>query len=273
MRNMMQQISGALDRPDLKARAILRWAMAIVIVASVVTGRGLSDASSADPEIMARVNGEAITRAEWQRMLTDSRARLTYQQEHGGQEPKGDELQRWALRMLINKRLALQEATRLNITVAEGDVDRAVARWKARMKSVKKVQRYLKSRGLDESSLRDIIRTDMLMTRATAAVIQGARVSDEQVQKYYEAHKAELTVPEEVRLKEGRPARTKTLEEARPEIEKRLLSVKQREVLQAWLTEQEKMSKIEIFLQPTGSGSAISSQLSALETEESVGEE
>ncbi len=50
-----------------------------------------------------------------------------------------------------------------------------------------------------------------------------------------------------LRLEERRPARTKTLAEARPEIERRLLPAKQQEFLQAWLAEQEKESKIEVF--------------------------
>jgi foldase protein PrsA len=55
-----------------------------------------------------------------------------------------------------------------------------------------------------------------------------------------------------VRLEERRPARTKTLEEARPDIEQRLLSQRQREVLQAWLAEQEKASKVEILMPAAG---------------------
>jgi parvulin-like peptidyl-prolyl isomerase len=51
-----------------------------------------------------------------------------------------------------------------------------------------------------------------------------------------------------VRLEERRPARTKSLAEARPEIEQRLLPAKRQEAFQAWLAEQEKTSKIEVFL-------------------------
>jgi parvulin-like peptidyl-prolyl isomerase len=52
-----------------------------------------------------------------------------------------------------------------------------------------------------------------------------------------------------VRLEERRPARTKTLAEARPEIEQRLLPARQREVVLEWLAEQERKSKIEILLE------------------------
>ncbi len=45
-----------------------------------------------------------------------------------------------------------------------------------------------------------------------------------------------------------RPGRTKTLDEARAEIERGLLPARQQEVFQAWLKEQEEKSKIEVLL-------------------------
>jgi parvulin-like peptidyl-prolyl isomerase len=50
-----------------------------------------------------------------------------------------------------------------------------------------------------------------------------------------------------VRLYERRHAGTKSLDEARPEIERRLAAEKRHETLQAWLEEQENESKIEIL--------------------------
>jgi hypothetical protein len=52
-----------------------------------------------------------------------------------------------------------------------------------------------------------------------------------------------------VGLEGRRPVRAKSLGEARPEIERRLLPAKQQEAVQAWLTEQEKTSKIEVYIE------------------------
>jgi len=305
-------------------RALLLWAFLIVLVA------GPSGAWGEEPEIVARVNGEPVTRAELQRMLADSRMRRLSQRELGTQIPDSKELQRLALQKLIHRRLILQEAHRRNITVTEEEIDKGVAALRSRFKGAKKYQGWLRSMGLDEKSLRESLRRDLLATRVSVEVVKEARVTEEQVQEYYEAHKAELQFPDEVRLRiiavkdrpaadevlaalkkgedfdrlarersmearaaqvgdnrwapleslspslreavrplkpgeisgplqgntefivvrleERRPPHTKTLAEARPEIEKRLLSVKQQEVLQAWLVEQEKNAKIEVFL-------------------------
>ena len=47
-----------------------------------------------------------------------------------------------------------------------------------------------------------------------------------------------------------RPVRAKNLDEARPEIEQRLLATKQQETVRAWLTQQEQKTNIEVFPQP-----------------------
>jgi len=53
-----------------------------------------------------------------------------------------------------------------------------------------------------------------------------------------------------VGLQDRRPVRAKSLAEARPEIERRLLPEIRREAIEAWLAEQEKRAKIEIFDRP-----------------------
>jgi len=312
----------------MTARAVPPWAILIVVAAAVTVAPGRFLAWSAEPDVVARVNGEPVTRGEWQRMVADPLTRRLYQRESGVEPPDGVELGRWALQRLISQRLTVQEASRRGITVTEQDVQRAVGAWQARFKGKGKFQKWLQSRALDEKSLRETIRTDLLVSRVRAALVQQVRVPDRQVQAYYEAHKDALRHPEEVRLRivavkdrdvadaivaavhkgedferlaqersmqsrapqvsgrwvslqelpiplrhavgplkpgeisgplqgsaesivvrleERRPARPKSLAEARPEIEERLLPARQREIILAWLVGQEQESKIEVF--------------------------
>ena len=286
----------------MTVRFVPPWTMLILVVATVVVAPGWSLVWGSEPEIVARVNGDPITRSQWQRMTTDPVTRRLYQRETGIAQPDPGELSRWSLQHLINQRLTFQEAERRGITVADVVAHSQPNRVRGRFKGAAKFQKWLRSRALDEKSLRETIRTDLLVSHVRAALVQDIRVSDDQVQAHYEAHKDQLRVPEQVRLRiiavknraaaddivaavhkgdefdrlarerfiplkpgeigeplqgsaesivvrleERRPARTKTLTEARPEIEQRLLPAKQRDVLQAWLAEQERKSRIEIL--------------------------
>jgi parvulin-like peptidyl-prolyl isomerase len=366
MNNTIQQNHLTLGGGSSTARALLLWAILSGLMAVPVVGLLTSGAWSAVPEVVALVNGEPVTRRELQRVLADRAMRRRMKQELGVQEPDIQELERLALRKLINRSLILQEAGRREFTVTEQELNRRVVAFRRRFKDAKRLAAWMKARGLDDNSLREGLRNELLMTRVRAALVEGVRLTDEQVQEYYEAHQDDLKTAEEVRLRiiavrdkttadeimtalkkgedfarlarerslesraaqggdtgwvvprtlppplretvgtlkagetggpvqtdddfllvrleERKPVRTMSQTEARPEIEARLLPTRREEVFQAWLTEQEKQSKIEVFLQPTGSDSAISlrpgratgpagSELSASETDVSIWKE
>jgi foldase protein PrsA len=166
------------------------------------TGQTAVAATATVPDIVARVNGEPVTRAEWQRTLTDPRTRSLYQREQSTQQVDSQAYGRWVLQRLIVKHLTLQEAARRQFVVSEAELDEAVQAWKASYKGGPKgLQKYLRSRGLDETALRETLRTDMLVARVTSEVIKDVRLTDRQLRAYYEKNKAELQLPEEVLLK------------------------------------------------------------------------
>jgi peptidyl-prolyl cis-trans isomerase C len=57
----------------------------------------------------------------------------------------------------------------------------------------------MKEQGLDEGSVFEVVREDMAADRVRAALVEAARVSDDDVRRHYAAHRAELG-PVEVRL-------------------------------------------------------------------------
>jgi parvulin-like peptidyl-prolyl isomerase len=275
-------------------------------------------AKDAEPEIVARVNGEPVTKAELERTLA------TLERPDSASEA----LERSALQNLIHRRLMLQEAARRNLTLTEKDHDTALSSLRRRFEDLKSFGAWMKERDLDDQSLFETLRDWMLAARVTAALVEEVRVTEQQVEQHYEAHKQDLKTEEVwiqiiavkektaaeqiqtalrkgedfgrlaqqrsvglraerggdagwvnsetlrppvreavsglkpgeaigplqrgeefliVRLHERRPGRTKTLDEARPEIESLLLSRVQQDAIQAWLSEQEKKSKIEVF--------------------------
>jgi parvulin-like peptidyl-prolyl isomerase len=295
--------------------------------------------------VVARVNGEPITDRELQRALAVDPTVQRHTQEEdvrrilsmpqGARAPKAGKVphgvERLALRKLVHARLLRQEAARRRIVVTEVELDEFTATLRQRFKDAESYAAWRKSRDLeDERALREALRTELLVARTSAAVVKDARVSDDQVGQFYEAHKAELKTPEELhlqviavkdqadaarllaalkkgadfarlaqehstgyraaeggdlgwvarqnlpagvrtaisglksgqvlgpiehgadfvllRLTDQRSARLKSLAEAKPEIEQRLVRAKQLEIFNTWLADQEKKSKIEVLL-------------------------
>jgi parvulin-like peptidyl-prolyl isomerase len=333
MHVMIQHIQSTLKRSRLPACVLLHWSVLIVLVAVAVVALGPREARSAEPEIIARVNGEPVSRDDLQRLLADPLTNWRLQQEQEGRTPATEELERLALKELIHRQLILQEARRRNFTVTDEELDQALSTLRRRFADIESFGAWMHERNLDDKSLFEAIRNGMLRNRVTAELVKDVRVTEEEVQQYYEAHKEDLLVGEEVRLgiiavrdeatakeiltalhngesfsrlakqrsigqraaqggdtgwvdvrtlppllKETvgklnagdvggplqkaadefllvgmvgrRPLRATSLAAARQAIEQRLLASKQQEAIQAWLTEQEKNSKIEMFLQP-----------------------
>ncbi|OGP75886.1 MAG: hypothetical protein A2W09_00300 [Deltaproteobacteria bacterium RBG_16_50_11] len=320
----------SLRRNRPTAQALLLWGIIIMLIAATTVGLNLSRAWSAEPEIVARVNGQPVPRSELQRTLSDPGTLRQFQQEHGVREMESKELERSALQKLINCYLLLQEADRRNITVTEQDLDQALIALRRSFKDLRDFGMWMKERGLDDKSLFETIRVDMVIKRVTGELVKDVRPTEKEVQDYYAGHKEDLTIGVDVRLRiivvksqaaaeeilaalrkgenfsrlararslgphaaqggdmgwvnfqalppplqravgmlkagdvsgplqknideflivglEGqRPVRAKSLAEARPEIERRLLPSKQQEVIQGWLGEQNKNSKIEVY--------------------------
>jgi foldase protein PrsA len=280
--------------------------------------------------VVARVNGEPLTRAQFDRMVANPLTLRQARQELGVEEPDRKELERLAMRKLVHLRLLVQEAGRRKITVTRKELDEAIAALRRRFDDLKDFGVWVKQQGLNDPELFETVRADMLAKRVTAALVEGVRLTEDEAQEYYEAHKEELILGEEVRLriialkdeagadeivaalrkgedfgrlarqrsqgkraaqggdtgwvdsrtlppllqtavgplaagdavgplKKGdgeflivglrgrRPLRAKSLAGARPEIERRLLPAKHQEVIQAWLTQQERESRIEML--------------------------
>lgn len=310
----------------------VRGLMPLFILIVLIAGAATLDPAyvwCAEPEIVARVNGEPVTRAELQRLENNPVERPRLLRQLGIQDPDNKALDRLALKKLIHRRLLLQEAGRRNIIVTDSELDQAIASLRHKFADIRSLGTWMKEQGLEDKSLIETIRADMLVDRVWTALAEGVRVTEEEVLQYYDAHKEDLKTEEVrlqiivvkdrataeeilkavlnkredfgrmarqrsvglraarggdtgwvdsetlrpplreavgalkpreavgplqrgdefliVRLEERRLGNTKSSAEAQPDIERRLLAEKQQEAGHAWLMEQEKKSKIEVF--------------------------
>lgn len=278
------------------------------------------------PQIVARVNDEPITRPELERMVSNPLTALQLQHGHAAAR---DEVERLALRKLVQRRLLIQEAARRRITVTPQELDQAIGSLRRRFGDLRSFGAWMKGQDLDDVTLFESVHGDLLADRTRAAIGGRAQVSEQAVRQYYDAHRADLKAEEVrlqiivvgdrasaeevlaaalhkredfgrlarqrsigfraaqggdtgwvevaslwpplretvatlevreavgplqrgseflvVRLHGRRHGRMKSLSEARPEIEQRLLGDERQRLVQAWLEQHEKVSEITVL--------------------------
>jgi parvulin-like peptidyl-prolyl isomerase len=183
------------------ARAVRALLAVIVPLVGVFASCAAHSALSAEPKAVARVNGEVITERDVHRVLGDPAIRLQLLQgDPGFRVPNATTLNRLAIQKLIEHRLLLQEARRRNIEVSEKELDQAVVDLRRRFKDLKDLGIWMKVHEVDDRSLLDVIRDELLIKHAAEALVKDVRVSEQEIQAYYEAHKEELRAPGQFRL-------------------------------------------------------------------------
>ena len=164
-------------------------------------GRADCAAVATGDAVVARVNGEPVSKAEFQRMLGNPLTRVQLEQELRTEDPDAKQLEPLALQKVIHHHLMLQEAARRRIMVTPEELDVAIAALRRRFEDLESFGRWMQEQGLNDKALFEAVRGDMIAGRLWASLAEEARINQDQALQYYDAHKAELVSGEEVRLR------------------------------------------------------------------------
>jgi parvulin-like peptidyl-prolyl isomerase len=157
-------------------------------------------------EIIAKINGEIVTRSEMERQMAEARAELDRQKMSGAELEKAlAEHQKDVLRDLVDQSLLVQKAKELNVSV-EADVIKRLdgLRRQYNVASMEEFEKFVTEKGgMHFEDLKDQIRNQLLTERVIQQEVgRRINVSHEDIAKYYEEHKQEFVRPEEVRLQQ-----------------------------------------------------------------------
>ncbi|MGB7622452.1 MAG: peptidylprolyl isomerase [Terriglobia bacterium] len=155
-------------------------------------------------EIVARVNDDIITRSDFEKSKQQLRQEL-------GQQYFGADLEREVavreknvLRDLIDQLLLIQKAKEVGISV-DTELVKTLDRYRDEnhLKTLDDLEREVTRQGVNYEDFKNNIRNG-LFTQAVIRQEVGRRIqiTQEEINKYYEAHKKELERPEEVRFRE-----------------------------------------------------------------------
>jgi peptidyl-prolyl cis-trans isomerase SurA len=158
-------------------------------------------------DIVARVNDDIITTVDYQEALAN--APQAAQEDCQGCTPgqlkaATEEMQKNALRDLIDQALLVQRAKDLGITV-ETDVVKELDRIRQdnKLPDLESLEKEIGAQGVNYDDFKNKIRDHMLVQEVVRREVQSKiNLDHADVQKYYDTHKSEFETPEMVYVRE-----------------------------------------------------------------------
>ena len=148
------------------------------------------------PEVIARVNGEEIKRAE----LQDAIASLEGQAGRPVPPEERDQVFRAVLDQLVTGHVLLQESRTRNVTVPDAEIDARIGELRQRFASEDEFKKALASRNLTLDRIREELRKQLVIEKMIEAeVTPQVSVNDQDVKKFYDENPAQFQQPERFR--------------------------------------------------------------------------
>jgi peptidyl-prolyl cis-trans isomerase C len=148
------------------------------------------------PDVVARVNGEAIGREEFEKAVKNIEANA------GGAVPpdQRDRVFRGVLDQMIGYKLLIQETKTRKLTVADEELDKRIAQIQSQFPSEEAFKQTLAQQNVTLAQLRADARNDLLVSNMLQAEL-GSKltVTPAQIDDFYKKNPAQFQQPERVR--------------------------------------------------------------------------
>ena len=148
------------------------------------------------PEVLARVNGKPIARAEFEAVVKQ----LEAAQGQPVPAEQRDEVYRGVLDRLVLQQVLLQEVQTRKLDVPATDVDARVGELQQRFPSPEEFGKALSQRGMTLEKLKADLRNDLAINKMIETeVTPKLAVTDQDVKDYYDKNPDQFKQPESVR--------------------------------------------------------------------------
>lgn len=150
------------------------------------------------PDILARVNGEAISKAEFENAIRS----LEAQAGQGVPFEKRDEVYRQVLDQLVGYKLLVQETRNRKLTIAEAELDAQIGQIRKQFPSEDAFTKALADQRTTVEKLRQDARTQMLVSKIIETdVAPKVQVTEQDVQTFYDQNREKFNQPEAVQAR------------------------------------------------------------------------
>lgn len=171
-------------------------AMIIAITAFAVTGCDMVRVKPTDPNetIVATVDGENITKAEFDKILEIFKTQVEMNQDPSiwDKEYQGkkyiDLAKEQVLDQMIGDRIQIKKAKELGITVSEEEVNAELDKWKKLFNSDEKFIEFLESLKMEEDYFKENLKKDLMISKVKENLTQDVQITDEELASYYGSH-------------------------------------------------------------------------------------
>jgi parvulin-like peptidyl-prolyl isomerase len=177
--------------------ALLLCALIAIAIALTGCGGGSDDVPA---DAVAVVDGEKVLRQDYDAVI--SQAKTSYKNQKREFPAAGSQefqtLRNQVVQFLVQREQFEQEADELGIEVTDKQVD-------ARLEQIqkqyfdgdkKKYDKQLKEQGLTERQVKNDLRAQIISEKLFARVTGDVKVTDKQIEEYYEKNKAQYSQPE-----------------------------------------------------------------------------
>jgi peptidyl-prolyl cis-trans isomerase SurA len=187
----------------MAARVSMRKLLPLLSLVWIAALPPLLPADTIIEQIVARVNNQIITQAEY------LRSKESLKQEAQQQDPANaskiiEERDKDVLRDLIDQQLLLEKGKELGITADTEVVKRLdEMRKEMHMDSMEDLEKAATSQGISYEDFKQNLKNQIITQQVISKEV-GSRmnVSKEELQQFYDAHKSQMERPEQIRLSE-----------------------------------------------------------------------
>ncbi|HEX6249169.1 MAG TPA: SurA N-terminal domain-containing protein [Nocardioidaceae bacterium] len=186
------------------------------------------------PEVVAEVNGEEISRADFVEAYEAQFQQAAMQAGASGQPVDQDKLKEQVAESMVTTRLLVQEAERRDIQVSDKDVEKTLKQLAAQngAGTVDDLVAALEQQGMDRDQVDAEVRNQVRIERLVEDEAGGLSVSDKEVRAFYD----QLVAQQEQAAQQGGGQEGEQeippLAQIRPQLEEQVKSQKESQVAQ-----------------------------------------
>lgn len=196
------------------------------------------------PDLVATVNGEKISKADFTRIYEGQFQQVALQAQMSGQELDQAQLKKQTAEGLVNTELLIQQAAKEKIFATPKDLEQALADVaKSNKMSSTEFLKSMEAQGLDEKSVRAQLRTQLEVERLIAKEVGDFKPTEEELKAAYD-------VLLQQQKAKGSPANTEVpkFDQIKSELGQQLKLQKEAAAVKAYVDKLRKGAEIKMYM-------------------------